>query len=88
MKAEYDRDADAAYFQFSPSDSARQVRLDDSRIVDYASDGSLVGVEILSPSRGVDLSGIPRAVEIAGVLRRLGFRVTGLGRAAGSVVGR
>lgn len=77
MEVEYDRAADAAYFQFSAVASTRQVPLDDGRVLDYAADGSLVGVEILSPSRGVDLDGIPRADEIARAVRQLGFRVVG-----------
>lgn len=84
MKTEYDRNADAAYFLFSSSDSVRQVPLDDSRVIDYAEDGSVVGVEILSPSRGVDLVGVPRAQEIARALRRLGFHVITTGRSMGS----
>ncbi len=75
MKTEYDRAADAAYFEFSSADPARQVKLDDSRVIDYAADGSVVGVEILLPSRGVNLVGLPRAAEIARGLRSLDFRV-------------
>ena len=75
MKAQYDRRADAAYFQFSPAASTRQVALDDGRVLDYAADGSLVGVEILSPSRGVRLEGLPRADEIARAARQLGLRI-------------
>ena len=77
----YDPEADAAYISFSSASSARQVQLDDSRVLDYAQDGSLVGVEILSPSLGVDLSGLPRAGEVSDAIRGLGFAVmTGGGR--------
>ena len=75
MKARYDRGADAAYFEFSSAASARQVPLDDGRVLDYGEDGRLVGVEILSPSRGVRLEGLPRVDEIARGVRRLGFRI-------------
>lgn len=88
MKTEYDRRADAAYFAFSSADPVRQVKLDDSRVLDYAADGSLVGVEILSPSRGVDLAGLPRADEIAKGIRALGFRTLGPGRPARSATSR
>ena len=47
----------------------------DVRIIDLAEDGRVVGAEILSPSRGVDLAGLPHAPEIARALRRRGFRV-------------
>jgi hypothetical protein len=51
--------------------------LDDSRILDCVDDGALVGVEILSPSLGIDLSGVPRSGEVADAVRGLGFAVTG-----------
>lgn len=73
MDATYDRDADAAYVGFTRDAAVRQVHLDDGRVLDYAADGTLVGVEILSPSRGVDLTGVPRASEVADALHRLGF---------------
>ena len=82
MKARIDRDADAAYFEFSSVPAARQVVLDDGRILDFAEDGRLVGVEILSPSRGVHLEGVPRGEEIAAAARRLGLPVTGADGAA------
>ncbi len=81
MRVEYDQAADAAYFAFSDADPARQVKIDDARVIDFAADGSLVGVEILSPSRGVDLDGLPRLREIARASRALGFRVVSSGRA-------
>ncbi len=39
------------------------------RGVDYAADGTPVGVEFLNVSRGVDLTDVPRADEIARLLR-------------------
>ena len=75
MKSSYDAGADAAYFQFSRLPVHEQERVDDARIIDLAVDGRVVGVEILSPSRGVDLAGLPHATEIARALRHRGFRV-------------
>jgi len=75
MKVELDRKADAAYVELSQAQVDRQLELDGSRILDLAADGSIVGVEFLSPSRGVDLNGIPRAAEIGRALRRRGLRV-------------
>jgi uncharacterized protein YuzE len=71
----YDRAADAAYIGFTRDAAVRQEQLDDGRVLDYAADVTLVGVEILSPSRGVDLTGIPRASEVTAALDRLGFLV-------------
>jgi uncharacterized protein YuzE len=78
MKIEYDRQHDAAYFGFSTLEAVRQTKLDDTRIVDYAADGSVVGVEFISPSRGVNLADVPHAAEIEREARRLGLPVRGI----------
>jgi uncharacterized protein YuzE len=75
VKIEVDRRVDTAYFQFSGAESARQEKLDDARIIDYDANGNLVGVEFISPSRGLDLTGIPMAAEIAREARKSGLRV-------------
>lgn len=75
MKLEYDRRHDAAYFAFSSADSARQVKLDNARIVDYGADGAVVGVELLSPSRGMDLTDVPHAAEIEKEARKAGLPI-------------
>ena len=82
MQVTYDAEADAAYVRFSTAASALQVPLDDDRVLDYAADGALVGVELLSPSHGVDLSGIPRRSEVASAVRSLGFSVLASGPVA------
>jgi len=75
MKVELDRQHDAACFAFSATASVRQVKLDNARIIDYAADGSVVGVEFMSPSRGVNLAGVPHAAEVEREVRRLGLPV-------------
>ena len=75
MIVRFDRKDDVAYVEFSTADSARQVALDDATIIDYAADGSVVGVEFISPSRGVNLAGVPRAAEIEREVRRLGLPI-------------
>jgi uncharacterized protein YuzE len=75
MKVELDRQPDAAYFAFSATASVRQVKMDNARIIDYAADGSVVGVAFISPSRGVNLAGVPRAAEIDREARRLGLPI-------------
>lgn len=73
---EYDESVDAAYLTFTDGAWSRQVRLDDARAVNYAEDGSVIGVELLSPRRkGVRLDGLPFANEIERVVRSVGFRV-------------
>jgi uncharacterized protein YuzE len=76
VKVELDSKADAAYVELSRVAVDRQVQLDAARVLDLAADGSVVGVEFLSPSRGVSLDGIPRAAEVGRALRRRGIRVT------------
>jgi uncharacterized protein YuzE len=72
--SQYDETADAAYLEFSDATFDHMERLDDQRAVDFAADGTVIGVEILSPARGVDLAGLPHAAEIERVLRARGFR--------------
>jgi len=75
MKVGHDARHDAAYFSFADVDAVRQEKLDDGRIVDYGADGSVVGVEFLAPSQGLNLAGVPRAPEIARAARRHGLRI-------------
>jgi len=44
---EYDESVDAAYLTVSEETWDHQVRLDDSRGIDCAADGSVIGIEIL-----------------------------------------
>ena len=53
-----------------------QVRLDDARGINYAADGSVIGIEILSPRRkGVQLDGLPYPEDVSRVMRSCGFRI-------------
>ncbi len=73
---EYDESVDAAYLQLSDEAWHLQERLDDSRGVHYAQDGSVIGIELLSPGRnGVNLDGLPYAADVARVMRARGFRI-------------
>ncbi len=73
---EYDESVDAAYLTVSDGAWARQERLDDARGINYAADGSVVGIEILSPRRkGVVLEGLPFPDDIARVMRSVSFRI-------------
>jgi uncharacterized protein YuzE len=73
---EYDESVDAAYITVKEADWDHQVRLDDARGIDYAADGSVIGIEILSPRRkGVKLDGLPFPGDVARVLQAVSFRV-------------
>jgi uncharacterized protein YuzE len=73
---EYDEAGDAAYISFSDAEWDHQVRLDDGRAINHAADGSVIGVELLSPRRkGVLLDGLPFPEDIARVVKAVGFHV-------------
>lgn len=75
LRAEYDPQADALYVYFSNQAYSHGRDLDAGRRIDYAADGAVVGVELLSPSAGVDLAGLPRAADVAVLVRRLNLPV-------------
>lgn len=73
---EYDESVDAAYLTVSDEPWARQERLDDARGINYAADGSVIGIELLSPKRkGVLLDGLPYPADVERVVKSVGFRV-------------
>jgi len=73
---EYDESVDAAYLTVSDEPWARQERLDDARGINYGPEGSVIGIELLSPRRkGVVLDGLPFRDDVARVLRSVGFRI-------------
>lgn len=63
-RVSYDEEADVLYVEFAPGDIARTVALGDLRLVDEGRDGTVLGVEFISASQGIDLSGMPRRLEI------------------------
>ena len=60
MLLEYDESVDAAYLTLNDAAWDHQVRLDDARGINYAADGSVIGIEILSPRRRSACSPGPR----------------------------
>lgn len=79
---EYDESVDALYIEFASEPVASHVQLDDARGVDYATDGTVVGIEILSPSRGVELAELPNRRDVERVLRARGFPIGRIRRAS------
>ena len=73
---EYDESVDAAYLTVNDDPWDHQVRLDDSRGINYAADGSVIGIEILSPRReSVRLDGLPFRDDVARVMQSVAFRI-------------
>ena len=61
----YDADADILYVKLlDDGNVARQTFLDDLRIIDHSEDGSVVGIEFIDASGGVDLAEVPFAEQV------------------------
>lgn len=65
--------SDALHIALSSRAVAFTDQLDQRRYVDYAADGSPVGVDLLLVSEGVDIDQLPERDEIEAVLRQLGI---------------
>jgi len=74
MKFKYDREADAMYIHLSPKPYAYGKDLDDERRIDYASDSTPIGVELLCASKGVNLEGLPDVDKIAEAIEGKGIK--------------
>ena len=69
---EYSPESDILYIQFGPQEhSAGTKAIDDLRIVDFAEDGSLYGVEFIGASAGLDLSDLPERDRIEAAVRAI-----------------
>ena len=75
MKLKHDKIADAVYIKLGNMPYAYGKDLDDLRRIDYASDNTPRGVELLCVSGGVNLDSLPHAGEIAEVLEANGIEV-------------
>lgn len=75
LTVEHDLDANAVYVHLADLPYAYGEDLDRERRIDYAEDGTPIGVEFTCVSGGVELEALPRAQEIASALGRLDIRV-------------
>ena len=71
----HDEEADAIYIRFSDKDYSCGEELDRERRIDYAADGTPVGVELLCVSTGVDLRDLPQQKAIAELLAKHRIKV-------------
>jgi uncharacterized protein YuzE len=74
MKVKYDREADAMYIYLSSKPYAYGKDLDDERRIDFASDKTPMGVELLCTSKGVNLEGLPDVNKIAKAIENKGIK--------------
>jgi len=72
---EYDKKADAIYIYLSDAPYAYGRNLDHERRIDFAEDGTLIGVELLCVSTGVITDDLPNKAEIERALGDRGIKV-------------
>jgi len=70
MRIEYDRTADAIYIYLSDAPYAYGENLDHERRIDFAKDGTPIGVELLCVSEGVITNDLPHRGEIERLLEK------------------
>jgi uncharacterized protein YuzE len=70
MKYKYDKSADCAYIQINDLPHAYTKEMDNTRIVDYAADGMVIGIELLYISDGVDTSNLPFESDLVKILTK------------------
>lgn len=75
MEFKHDQQADAVYVRLSSQPYAYGRDLDDERRIDYASDDTPIGIELLSVSAGVNVDGLPLTDEITKLLQRNRIKV-------------
>jgi len=68
VRIKYDPDADAVYIYLSEKPYAYGIDLDNQRRIDYASDDTPIGVELLCVSRGVNPDDLPQQRRIIELL--------------------
>jgi len=71
----YDREADALYVRLSGSPVAKTSSLDDFRMIDYSADGSVVGVEFIDVTAGIDLEDVPFNQKIEEIIGQSGLDI-------------
>ena len=79
MRTTYDQQSDILYVRMTDIPSARQVVLDDARIIDYSSSDEFIGVEFIGARAGIDLRGVPFASAVERSVGQSGraFPITG-----------
>ena len=75
LRVKSDPGADAVYIYLSDKLCVSGKDLDTERRIDYAEDGTPIGVELLCVSHGVNVDDLPQSDEIASVLEGLGIKV-------------
>ena len=77
MEYKYDPEADCAYILINDLPHAYSKEVDVTRFVDYAEDGTVIGIELLYIGSGVDVTGLPCIAEIKKLLEESNVKVFG-----------
>ena len=77
MEYQYDPNTDCAYILINDLPHAYSKEIDEARFIDYAEDGTVIGIELLYVSGGVDVSGLPYQSEIIKLLEEYSIKVYG-----------
>ncbi|MFH0847286.1 MAG: DUF2283 domain-containing protein [Chloroflexota bacterium] len=75
MRIKYDAQADAVYIYLSDKPYAYGKDLDDSRHIDYAADGTPIGIELLCVKKGVNPEDLPEQAKIIRLLEQNRIKV-------------
>ncbi len=75
MKVKHDKKADAIYLSFNDQPYSHGRDLDKERRIDFAQDGTPIGVEFLCVSAGVITDDLPFRAAIEQALEDKGFKV-------------
>ena len=75
MEYQYDANTDCAYILINDLPHAYSKEADETRIIDYAKDGGVIGVELLYVSSGVDVSDLPYQSQISEFLDKHHIKV-------------
>jgi len=71
----YDREADTLYVRLNDKTISFTTPLDDLRMLDRAADGTLVGVEFIDVSGGIDLHDLPFGPELERLIGASGYDI-------------
>ena len=70
-----DREADMLYVALADGDVHETRAFGDLRMVDYSAEGEVLGVEFVSASHGVDVTGLPMRAKVEPAIGASGFQV-------------
>jgi uncharacterized protein YuzE len=75
VEVSYDRKADKIYIYLSDKDYSYDENLDAKLRIDYAKDGTPIGIELLCISEGVTINDLPNRAEVKRFFRDHGIKI-------------